>query len=134
MKRFFIITALFLWPLSAALAQVGTPRNGRLPHEGRAPYRTEFISYDIRREADAGMLAGSKYYRALDFRLTPVANTATYEATVEIPGLWLDRAVYIRDTGRTGRYRLTVNGQQAGYNTDSYGVNEWYVTPQLKNI
>lgn len=131
MKRFFIITALFLWPLSEVLSQPGVPENGYLPGEGRAPYRTEFISYDIRDEADAGKLAGSKYFRALDFRLSPAANTPTYETNVEIPGLWLDRAVYIRDTGRTGRYRLTVNGRQVGYNTDSYGVNEWHVTPFL---
>lgn len=131
MKRFFINTALFLWPVSAALAQAVTPGNGYLPGEGRAPYRTEFISYDIRKEADEGMLAGSKYYRALDFRLTPAANTPTYEATVDIPGLWLDRDIYIRDTGRTGRYRLTVNGRRAGYNTDSYGMGEWHVTPML---
>lgn len=137
MKRFFITTALFLWPLVSVSAQTGTPRNGYLPDEGRASYRTEFISYDIRREADTGMTSGSKYYRDLDFRLTSGAGTATYEATVEIPGLWLDRAVCIRDMGRTGRYRLSVNGQQAGYNTDSYGMNEWHVTPYLtegKNI
>ncbi len=76
-----------------------------MPAEVRAPYRTEFISYDIRREADTEMTAGSKYYRALDFRLTPAANTATYEATVEVSGLWLDRAVFIN---------YTLNGLLAG--------------------
>ncbi len=129
--RFSVITVLFLWPLSAVLAQAGTPVNGYLPGEGRAPYRTEFISYDITAEAAAGTLRGSKYYRDLDFRLTPTANAHVYEAILDISGLWLDRAVYIRDTGRTGRYVLTVNGERVGYNTDSYGVNEWYVTPYL---
>ena len=132
MKRIFIITALFLWSLATAHAQQGTPVNGYLPAEGRASYRTEFISYDIRREADTWMTKGSKYYRDLDFRLTPAANAQIYEAVIEIPGLWLDRAVYIRDTGRTGRYMLTVNGERVGYNTDSYGTGEWHITPYLK--
>jgi beta-galactosidase len=130
MKRFFITTALFLWPLGAATAQVGTPRNGYLPAEGRASWRTEFVSYDIRKEADTEQLAGSKYYRELDFRSR--AGAEIYEATVDIPGLWLDRAVYIRDTGRTGRYLLSVNGSRAGFNTDSYEGGEWHVTPLLK--
>ncbi len=128
MNRIFINTALFLWPAAAAFAQGGTTSDGYLPAEGRAPWRTEFISYDIRREADTGMLDGSKYYRALDFREVSPGN---YEATIEIPGLWIDRAVYIRDTGRTGRYLLTVNGERVGYNTDTYGAGEWYVTPRL---
>ncbi len=135
MKRFYITTALFLWSPLALPAQTGTPRNGSLPDEGRAPYRTEFISYDIRRESDAEMTVGSKYFRALSFRpaATSSASAPTvWEATVDIPALWIDRDVYIRDTGRTGRYLLTVNGQQAGYNTDSYGLNEWHITPLLK--
>jgi beta-galactosidase len=132
MKRFLTISALFLLPLSAA-AQIGTPENGYLPVEGRASYRTEFISYDIRREADTEMTTGSKYYRALDFRLAPAGDDVTsYETTLDVSGLWLERAVYVRDTGRTGRYRLSVNGQTAGYNTDSYGVNEWHITPLLR--
>ncbi len=132
MKRFFVTAVLFLWSLPAAFSQTGTPLNGYLLGEGRAPWRTEFVSYDVTAEAASGMLAGSKYYRTLDFRLTSAANTTTYEATLDVSGLWLERAVYIRDTGRTGRYRVTVNGEQVGYNTDSYGMSEWYVTPYLR--
>jgi beta-galactosidase len=131
-KQSFIITALFLLAPATLSGQGGTPLNG-FTAEGRAPWRTEFVSYDIRREADTEMLAGSKYYRALDFTATEreggVVNT--YETTIDIPGLWTDRVVFIRDTGRSGRYALIVNGQRAGYNTDTYGGGEWYVTPLL---
>jgi beta-galactosidase len=130
--RFSLITVLFLWPISVVTAQVGTPTNGHLPSEGRAPWRTEFISYDITAEATSGELAGSKYYRDLAFSLSSTADTPLYEATLDIHPLWLDRAVYIRDTGRTGRYALVVNGERVGYNTDSYGTAEWYVTPYLR--
>ncbi|MDR1671056.1 MAG: hypothetical protein LBR57_00880 [Alistipes sp.] len=128
MKRFFFIPALFLWPVQALFAQGLTPSNGYLPHENRAPWRTEFVSYDIRHEADAEMLEGSKYFRSLGFSRV---RENIYETTLEIPGLWLDRNIYIRDTGRTGRYRLSVNGRTVGYNTDSYGGGEFLVTPYL---
>jgi beta-galactosidase len=128
MMRFFIITALFLWPSWGLTAQTINPQNGYLPAEGRAPWRTEFISYDIRHEVDTEMTEGSKYFRGLRFGLV---RPGVYEASLDIPGLWLDRNVYIRDTGRTGRYRLTVNGQLAGYNSDTFGGGEYLVTPLL---
>jgi beta-galactosidase len=128
MKRFFVTTALFLWAFTAT-AQIPAILPDPVREEGRAPRRTEFISYDVRAEADAGMLAGSKYHRALPLRS---GDGMAFETTVEIPGLWLDRDVWIRDTGRTGRYLLTVNGQRVGYNTDSYSVGEFHITPYLR--
>jgi beta-galactosidase len=125
MKRFFFISALFLWPCAALSAQTVN----LLPDEGRAAWRTEFISYDIRREADTEMTEGSKYFRSLLFRA--LRSAENYETTLDIPALWLERNVYIRDTGRTGRYRLSVNGHTVGYNTDSYGGGDWLVSPFL---
>ncbi|MDR2912792.1 MAG: hypothetical protein LBV38_05825 [Alistipes sp.] len=143
MKRFFSTTALFLWAFTSVLptstpasaqgraprqAPILTPYPNTIRNEGRAPYRAEFISYDVRAEADAGMLKGSKYHRPLPLKST---DGTLFETTVEIPGLWLDRDVYIRDTGRTGRYLLSVNGRRVGYNTDSYGTNDYHITPYL---
>jgi beta-galactosidase len=131
MKRLFLMTAVFCG--LSAVAQPGTPNINAIKSEGRAPYRTEFISYDIRKEAEAGMLEGSKYFRRLTFKIDTAQQLYTlFRASVEIPALWLDRDVYIRDTGRTGRYRLAVNGEEIGMNTDSYGTNDWYVTPYLR--
>ncbi len=147
MGRFLISTALFLCTLSAVAAQVGTPRTGTLPDHGKAPHRTEFISYDIRAEADADLVAGAKYVRVLDFKAAhgdaenPSVQSRDvdgggvvriYETSVDIPALWLDRDIYIRDTGRTGHYRLLVNGREVGVNADSYGGGEFHVTPFLK--
>lgn len=136
MKRFFSVSILLLWPCSALFAQNTTLAGGYLPDEGRAPYRTEFISYDIRGEADAASTSGSKYFRPLKFKAVNdgVVDTTTptvFEAEIDIPGLWLDRNVYVRDTGRTGRYRLTVNDAVIGYNTDSYGTNDYLLSPFL---
>ncbi len=69
--------------------------------------RAEFISYDIRGEADAGRLAGSKYYRGLMFR--------DGVAEVEIPALWLDREIYVRNPAFDERFSLTVNGTPAEF-------------------
>lgn len=121
-----------LFALPAA-AQPGTPGVNAIRDEGRAPYRTEFISYDIRREAETGEPYGSKYFRPLQFKIDTAQQLYTlFKTTVDIPAMWLERAVYIRDTGRTGRYILVVNGVEAGLNTDSYGTNDYCITPYLQ--
>ena len=135
MRRIFFIFH-FSFFICAASAQVGTPSVNAIEDEGRAPYRTEFISYDIRGEAEkeaaGGGREGSKYFRPLTFKLdTSQQLYKLFKTTVEIPALWLERDVYIRDTGRTGRYRIVVNGEEMGLNTDSYGTNDYYLTPYL---
>ncbi len=132
MKQLFLLAAVFCG-LAAASAQPGTPNNNAVKNEGRAPYRTEFVSYDIRKEAELGDPYGSKYYRPLTFKLNTSARFILFEATSDLPLLWLDRDVYIRDTGRTGRYRLLVNGREVGLNTDTYGTNDFYISPYLKD-
>lgn len=114
-----IFSALFLWALP--VFQGDFPAYSQVPTQAPLPsWRTEFISYDIRGEADADLVDGSKYFRALRF--------SGGRVSVEIPALWLDRDVYIRDTGRGGRYKLLVNGHLAATNSDSYGGGEWHVT------
>lgn len=129
MRQTFLSAALLLAAASAT-AQPGTPNINRIQSEGRAPWRTEFISYDIRGESDAGKRDGSKYFRSLVFK--PGTASGLFETVTEIPALWLDRDIYIRDEGRTGRYRLIVNGHEAGLNTDSYGTNDFHITRFLK--
>ncbi len=131
MKRLFLIAALFAGAGTAS-AQPGTPYVNAVGDEGRAAWRTEFISYDVRGEADADQRDGSKYFRPLVFKLNTAARFILFESTVDIPSLWLERDVYIRDEGRTGRYRLKVNDREVGLNTDSYGTNDFYLTPFLK--
>ncbi len=131
MKRLFFLAALFTG--FAASAQPGTPNNNAIKNEGRAPYRSEFISYDIRKEAESGERYGSKYYRPMMFKLNTAARFILFETSVDIPLLWIDRDVYIRDEGRTGRYRLKVNDREVGLNTDSYGTGDFYITPYLKD-
>jgi beta-galactosidase len=126
----FIFLSFYLF-ICEATAQSGTPYINAIKNEGRASYRTEFISYDIRKEAEAGTLAGSKYYRPMTFKLNTSARVTLFETSLDIPLMWLDRDVYLRDTGRTGRYRLKVNGREVGLNTDSYGTNDYYISPYL---
>ncbi len=83
-------------------------------------YRAEFISYDIRSESDRELTDGSKYYRALDF----VDNGDVWLAVVDIPTLWLDRDVFIREPRFSGRFSLMVNGVGARF--------EECVTPLLR--
>ncbi len=91
--RGFVLILVALWAVSVGAQQT--------------PYRGEFISYDIRGEADAGTMAGSKYYRELKFEQG--------SALVEIPALWLDRDIYVRDPNYSGRFSLAVNGEKADF-------------------
>ncbi len=81
-----------------------------------AQYRAEFVSYDIRAEADGDRMAGSKYYRPLEFR--------DGVAAVDIPLLWLDREVFVRDPLFSGDFELFVNDRPA--------VLEATITPLLR--
>jgi beta-galactosidase len=130
MKRIFLIIAL-LWGVSVS-AQNGTPNTNAIGNEGRATYRTRFISYDIRGEAERGEPYGTKYYRPMLFKLNTAARFILFEARADIPALWLDRDVYLRDEGRTGRYRLKINDREVGVNSDTYAGAEFYITPYLK--
>jgi beta-galactosidase len=130
MKRILLITALFV-AVSVA-AQNGTPNHNAIQNEGRAPYRTRFISYDIRGEVDADKPVGSKYYRPLSFKPKAGGDFPLFEATVEIPSLWLERDIYIRDEGHTGRYLLRVNEYTVGVNSDTWGGGDYYLTPYLR--
>jgi beta-galactosidase len=127
--RLFFIFHFSFFIFVSANAQTSV---NAIKDEGRAPYRTEFVSYDIRKEAEAGTLAGSKYFKPLQFKSVAGRQGSKFETAVEIPALWLDRNIYIRDGGRTGRYLLRVNGVAVGLNTDSYGTNDYLVTPYLR--
>ncbi|MDR0907693.1 MAG: hypothetical protein LBM63_03700 [Rikenellaceae bacterium] len=130
MKRILLIIALLV--VTSAVAQRGTPNTNAIRGEGHAPYRTRFMSYDIRGEAERGEPRGSKYYQHLSFVLRPGGETPVYEEIVNIPSLWLERDIYIRDKGHTGRYLLTVNGTSVGVNSDTWGGGDFYITPYLK--
>jgi beta-galactosidase len=129
MKRILLIIALLV--VGSVSAQRGTPNTNAISGEGRSPYRTRFVSYDIRGEADSDKRVGSKYYRPLSFDLTIARAHPTYGANIEIPSLWLERDIYIRDEGRTGRYLLSVNGRAVGVCTDTWGGADFYITPYL---
>jgi beta-galactosidase len=130
MKRILLILALLA--VVSTSAQRGTPNHNAITDEGHAPYRTRFVSYDIRGEAERGEPRGSKYYRPLVFKPTEAQSTPRFEATVEIPSLWLERDIYIRDEGHTGRYLLTVNGRAVGVCSDTWGGADFYITPYLR--
>ena len=95
---------------------------------GQAPARTEFISFDIRENAEKGERSDSPYYLPLELEfqagLIPMAET-----TVEIPYMWLDRDVFLH-VGGIDPYYIRINGRTVGYSEDSrtpveYNISRW---------
>ncbi len=75
-------------------------------------YRTEFVSFDMREQAERDDRAGNQYFRELT------------DGVLEVPVLWLDREIFVHVEGAKGP--LAVNGQQVG--TIEASPEEWNIT------
>ncbi len=112
MKR--ILTALLLGAVCGAYAQPAVLR----PSEGRAPARSQFISYDTRPVAEGGVREKSAWFIPLAQKFTRAAD-GTFAAQLDLPASWEDREVFLHVEGIYPGYKLTVNGSLAGYTSDS---------------
>lgn len=100
--RSILIIGLFGFCVSTAFAQSVKP-NLKIVSEGKKQPRTEFVSYDLREDADKNIYTNSQYF-------IPVTNT-----TVKIPFSWLDRDVFVRIPGSKEAFELVVNSNGVGY-------------------
>lgn len=87
-----------------------------------APLRTEFISYDMREDAEKGARAKNQYYQELKLTRTD----GSYRAEIDIPVLWLDREIFIHAEGMPKT--LNVNGRTNGFIEDGLTPAEFNIT------
>ncbi len=109
---------------------------------GKAIPRTEFISYNIREEAEKEILSTSPFYRNLTDKLesppTPKDSPRKiYITLVSIPFPWLDRELFLHVEGVPAFY-LYVNDKMVGYAQGSHAPAEFnlssFVTDGVNTI
>lgn len=120
-SRLAAVTLVFSFILPVLRAQSPSWNNPGAAHtdydEGRAPSRVQFVSYDIRDEADRGDLANATYFVPLTQKASltrhETGTTADYSMDVNIPFPWLDRELFFH-VGGVPEFELYVNGKYAG--------------------
>ena len=93
-------------------------------------YRTPFVSYDVRSDAEAARSEASQMYSPVLLRVAAASTgSVAYTGLVTVPEQWLDRRVVLHTEGNMGRMNLFVNGEFAGRCTDSRAGAEFDITP-----
>ncbi len=93
--------------------------------QGFAPFRTEFVSYEMREDAEKGARDKNRHYR----ELTLTATGAGHRSGIDIPALWLDREIFIHSEGMC--MTLLVNGYTVGATDDAATPAEFNITHYL---
>ncbi len=94
--------------MAAFLLLLGIPVTGQ-------SLRTEFVSFDLREQAEKDNRKANQFYRELGV-----------EGVLEVPVQWLDREMFVHVEGATGT--LSVNGHEAGevrINPQELNITRW---------
>ena len=93
--------------------------------QGFAPLRTEFISYEMREDAEKGAREKNQHFR----KLVLTKTEAGFHTEIDVPVLWLDRDIFIHCEGMAATLR--VNGYTVGATDDSAAPAEFNITGYL---
>lgn len=103
--------------IALALTAVAQQQPDKIVTAGTQPARAYLMSYLNRQAAVNNVYAKSDNHVAI--------NGTTFELHVN----WLDRRIYLH---MYGAGKVTVNGREVGYSTDSRGVSEFLLNPYVK--
>ena len=95
--------------------------------EGRAPLRSEAVSYTTRRDAESGDRAKALYCK--EIKLTRSGNL--YTGMVDLPFQWRGRQVFLRVEGLP-QFSVRFNDNDVGRSHDSRVFSEFAVTDLVK--
>ena len=136
MKLLVIGTLTLLLGAGAQAQEIKiTGNEWKSPHTGsvgRAPLRTEFISYDIREEADQGNIGKCPFFLPLNMFSTTRNGQPQLRAVATIPYMWLDRDLFLHVEGVPDFY-VSVNDQRIGYSQDSRTPSEFNISKYVKD-
>ena len=137
--KHIILPAILAAAGAVTAATSGEKPSQPLSSEGKAPHRSEFISYSIREEAEAGDPSLSQHYLPMDrwqtenVRKSDGSFLRRFSAGVNIPYMWLDRDLFIHVDGAPSAYRLYVNGREVGFSNDNRTPSEFEISDFVKD-
>ncbi len=114
MNRLIIFVSTLLLLGTAAQAQ-----------QGRRLFRTPFVSYDIRTDAQADRRHASQMYAPV---LLSAAGDGVYSGILTVPENWLDRRIILHIEPNAGAMRIYVNGSETFTASDSRSGAEIDIT------
>lgn len=127
MKRIFVLLAAL--SLTTALSAVQpSPYAGAHRPEGVSIPRSEFFSFDIREDAEAGNISASKFFKATN---GSADENGVYKFTLFAPYAFQERDVFFHSDGGWGRFAVYVNDHLAGISHDSQTASEVFISPYL---
>ena len=135
MKYFLIFTIAILFAVQNTQAQgikikelVKTPK---VASSGLAPFRNEFISYNIRKFADQGDRTKTEHYKVLKMVPQILDDGSTQLITnVDVPYMWLDRDVFIQVKG-VAAFTISINNEDVGYSSDSRCPSQFNISDYI---
>lgn len=95
---------------------------------GKQRERAEFVSFDIREQAQGNLREQSQYYLPLEVMHAAKDGVDYFITQVEVPVMWLDRDVFVHFDGLPS-YTVFVNDKKVGEGTDSYSGTEFLISP-----
>ena len=109
----------------------------KISSKGLAPFRNEFISYNIRALAEKGDRTESEHYKVLDMTTQDSTDgSSVLSADVEIPYMWLDRDVFIQIKG-LALFSISINNKSIGFSSDSRCPSQFNISKYItdgKNV
>ena len=130
---FFAIAILFSLHNAEAQQKNITDLSNKttISSEGLAPFRNEFISYNIRAIAEKGDRTKTEHYKVLTMSENKTSDNSTQlSSNVEIPYMWLDRDVFVQVNG-IASFTLSINGKSIGYSSDSRCPSQFNISKYI---
>ena len=107
--------------------------NPKVSSEGLAPFRNEFISYNIRVLAEKGDRTQAEHYKVLEMSEQSGTNGSNQlSSDVEIPYMWLDRDVFLQVDG-IASFTLSINNKRIGHSSDSRCPSQFNISKYITN-
>lgn len=100
---------------------------------GAAPARAEFVSFDIREDANRDDRQALQFYVPFDpTTLTSNASQRSAGQIVDVLQFWNNRDMYLHIENPDGAYTLYINDSLVGRSTDTRTPVEYYISPYIR--
>lgn len=135
MKSVILLAVATLFTLQNVGAQYNNIKDliksPKVSSEGLAPFRNEFISYNIRLDAEKGDRSRTEHYKVLEMvDISRTEGLVQLSTNVDVPYMWLNRDVFLQVSG-VAAFTLSINGESVGFSSDSRCPSQFNISPYI---